>query len=226
MDLNRKQKIALTVAIVVVAAGVLTGGIYYTWLITPPSPPKTAEEGLKMMGSARFQHMASYRKTAYVEQTQKLMSQLSNEQRRNLFRQMRTDENVRKAMGEAHMAMMTQEAVNFAKASPADRIKMLDAAITREEQMRQAWAGRRPGGPSTQPDQGRPGGRRDQAGPGGSRGPGGPGGPGRGDFRARMQQFVEHGNPQMAGLMREYRRAIHERRAQLGLPDHRPRPNR
>ncbi|MFA5864738.1 MAG: hypothetical protein WC975_08625 [Phycisphaerae bacterium] len=228
MNMSKKQKIGLTVLLTVVGVSVLTAGIYYTWLITPLGPPKTAAEGVKTLTSARFKRLPEYRKIAYMEQTQNLVSKLPENQRHDIFRQMGNNEASRNAMREAMMAMMTKQAVDYAKAPPADRLKILDAAIDREEQMRSRRGQRRPRDNTTAGERpGRPGGQG-IGNPGGP-GPGGPGRPGGqgggrgpGNFRARMQQMAEHGNPQQMALMVEFRHAMQQRRAQRGLSTGRP----
>jgi len=37
-----------------------------------------------------------------------------------------------------------------------------------------------------------------------------------------MKRFIQEGNPQIPGLMREFHQAIQERRKQRGLPDRFP----
>lgn len=218
--MTKKQKIGLSVLLSVAGISVLTGGIYYTWLITPPGPPKTAQEGVKTMGSARFARLPDYRKSAYMEQTRELIGKLPEDQRRDLFRQIRDDDAARREMERGFRAMMTKQVMDFAKASPADQVKLLDAAIDREEQMRAMWGGRRgPDGPRDgNAGIGRPGGPGGPPGQGPGRG--GPGGPDRGNRRARMHQMIEQGNPQHFALMRQFRQAMEMRRAQRGLPAH------
>jgi hypothetical protein len=215
--MTKRQKIGLAALLSVAGVSVLTGGIYYTWLITPPGPPKTAEEGVKTIGSARFARLPDYRKSAYMEQTRDLVMRLPQDQQREIVRQFHDNEAVHRQMEQGFRAAMTKQVMDFAKASPEDRLKLLDAAIDREEQMRSMWGGGRgPGGPPGGGGFGRPG----QGGPGAqgqAPGRGGPGGPGHGNWQARMQQMVEHGNPQQFALMRQFRQAVEMRRAQRGL---------
>jgi hypothetical protein len=209
-DFNKNKKLWVAV-LVLVGAGTLSGGVYYTWLITPPGPPKTAQEAMKTIGSARFDRMPDYRKQEYMEQAGKLFREMPDDQRRKLWHDGEGNPQVHKAMETMRENFMDQRLNEFAKATPEDRIKMLDQMIDMQEKMRKM--GRGPwGGPPG-------GGQGAGAGQGGDhhRG-GGPGHHDPGRMRERIKRMAEQGNPQRAGLRMEFFKAMQERRIQRGLP--------
>jgi len=216
MNVNRKK--ILTVVLVLVSAGVLTGGVYYTWLITPPGLPKTAQEGLKTIGSARYERLPEYRKQDYLQRTQELMAKMPEQERQQLMQESRDNPAMRQSFRAIGENFLNQRLMEYAKASPEDRVKMLDAIIDAQEKG-QGFFGPRGGGPGGM-------GRRDQPRASGNsspqNGPRGdhPRGPGHGGrMRQRMQHFAQEGNPQRAGLMGEFFEAMRQRRIERGLPE-------
>jgi len=208
------KKRILVGLLVVASAGALAGGVYYTWLITPPRLPSTAEEGLQAMGTARYRRLADYRKQAHVTRTQELVRKMSDKDRGELFRRVRTDEGLRRAIREFRETEMVQRMREYTRGSPAEKIKLLDEDIDRQERWRAERQSRRQ---QAQRD-GTVRDRRDGRGEGR--------GPGRAGFQQRIQRRIEHGNPQRMALRMEYFRAIRERRKQRGLPDRPPGPPR
>jgi hypothetical protein len=214
MDFQKNKKLWVA-ALILAGAGTLSGGVYYTWLITPPGLPKTAQEAMKTIGTTRYERMPDYRKQAYMEQAQKLFHEMPEDQRRALWQDGERNPAVRDAMREMHENAMTKRMEDFAKAAPAERIKLLDQFIDQMEKGgmgRGPWGGR-PGGPGGGPGNG----AADRRG-----GPGGPGGPGHqhgpGHMRDRIKHMAQEGNPQRAALRGEFFQAIQERRKQRGLP--------
>lgn len=213
---SRKKKIVLISLLVLASGGVLSGGIYYTWLITPPGAPKTAEQALKTIGSARFERMPEYRKAQYFEQTQKLLEQIPQEKRQQMIQETMKDPEMRESLHAVHENTMNQQMIKFANASPQERTKMLDEIIDNMQSGR-GMGGMgfgRPGGP---PPGGGRAGQAGQGGPGRPNGPGGPGGPGRGNFRERMQRRIQEGNPQRMAMRMEFMRAVRQRMEQRGI---------
>jgi hypothetical protein len=220
MNLNfdgQKKKIVLTGLLVLVSASILSGGIYYTWLITPPGQPKTAQEGLKTISSARFERMPEYRKTEYLEQTQKLLEKIPQEQRGKMMEEAIKDPNMRESLHAVHENTMNQQMVKFANATPQERTKMLDEMIDAMQSGRGfgGMGGMGRGGPGG-PGRG-PGDRAGQGGQGRPNGPGGHGGPGRGNFRERIKHMTQEGNPQRMALRGEFMRAMQQRMEQRGI---------
>ncbi len=220
--MNFRNKKFLVAALSLVGVGTLSGGVYYTWLITPPGLPKTAQEAMKTIGSARYERMPDYRKQEYLEQAQKLFHEMPEDQRRALWQGGRDNQAVHQAMREMHENAMDKRMTEFAKATPEQRTKMLDEIIDQMEKGgpgRGFWGGR-PGGPGGGPGPG------NQPGPGAAGGnnprPDRHGGPGHrhdpGQMRNRVKHMAQEGNPQRAALRTEFFRAIQERRQQRGLP--------
>jgi len=215
-DLKKNKKL-LIVVLILVGAGTLSGGIYYTWLITPPGPPKTAQEAMKTIGSARFERLPDYRKQEYMEQARKLFDAMPEDQRRQLWQNGQQNEAFRNEMRAMRENAMDQRMTDFASATPEERTKILDQMIDMQE--KGGW-GRPGGGPPRgqgqggQPTANAPQGQGPQGGHRG--GPGGRHDPGR--MRNRIKRMAERGNPQRAGLRTEFFKALNERRAQRGLP--------
>lgn len=202
---ERKKKILAGIGILV-GIIVLAGGIYYTWLIIPPSLPKTPEEGIKLMQSARFKRLPEYRKEEYIEHIAESLEKMEPEKRRELFEKYREDESIRESMRILAENRMRKMVLEYAKASPEQRIEILDRAIDFMAAMRQ-----RPRGVSSRPsaDSNRREARRDDSqGPRRSR---------RGGFRNRMMQRVERGNPQITGLVSEFFMALRQRMKERGI---------
>ena len=212
---SQRKKILLTTLLVLASAGILSGGIYYTWLITPPGAPKTAEEGLKTISSARFERMPEYRKTEYLEQTQNLLQAIPEEQRHEMIRQTMRDPDMRGSLRAVHENTMNQQMVKFANASPQEKTQMLDEIIDDMQSGKGFGRMGPPGGP------GGPRGERGaqaQAGQGGqARQDGNRPRGGRGNFRQHMQRRIQEGNPQRMAMRMEFMRAIRQRMEQRGI---------
>ncbi len=204
--MNMKKKIIIA-ALAVFGAATLASGVYYTYLITPPPMPETAEQAVKTMGSARFERLPDYRKAEYATQARKLIQELPDEERREFRENMRNDESLRRNFRQVGMTAMIDRARNFAKAAPEDRIKILDEEIDRRERRRTERRRQRSD--------------RGDARPGGDRRQGRRGGGDRQARRARMREHIQdriqHGNPQTGALRGEYFRAMRARREQRGL---------
>ena len=196
MVLSRRHLNKKVVAGVLLATGilVLTGGVYATLWLIPPPIPETPEQALEIIGTSRFERMPEYRKTEYLGQAKRLLDGLSQEQRRDLFQQVRVDETVRQALGRVRQHGVVQRALAFANATAEDRVQMLDAQIDRMEERRAMWRANRP----------------DAAGRHGRSEGGRHGWAGR--FREGIQARFEHGNPQINALVGEYFRAMRQRR--------------
>ena len=206
MRFSRKT---FAIVMTVVGVAVLTGGLYYAWLITPPPMPETAEEGLATIGSSRYQRLPEYRKAEYLTRTRELMGNLSDEQRRAMFERRRTDESIRDSMREVRRDMMRQRIVEFARAAPHERKKILDQAIDMQEAMRQRMDNR----PRPERTRGEGGGDRSNRGDRGDR---------RGRMRDHIQNRIEQGNPQMGAMRMEFFKEMRERREERGLPNRGP----
>lgn len=186
--------------LLVFSLGVLGWGIHYVWLHTPPAPPRTAQEAIATIGSARFQQMPQVRRDQYLDQAHQLLEAMPQDARRKLFESMRGNPKVRQAFMQMRMQEMTQRVLAFARADPATRQKMLDEDIDHMQQ-RMAQRQNRPAAPPGNPPGNRPG--------------------NRGNWRAHLpqhiDQHIQNGNPQMAGLMHEFHKAMMQRLQQRGI---------
>lgn len=196
MDMGRwtLRKKLLVGLLVVLAGASVAGGSYYAWLINPPPMPQSPEQALATIGSKRYQRMPDYRQREYLDQAQRLFDELPQAQRMELFEQARTDPQVRQSMRQVRQQMMVQRAVEFARADPEARTQMLDEQIDRWEEMRANWSRRNRNSDGDR--------RRRHHGP---------------EFRQRMMERFEHGNPQINSLIGEYFRAMRQRRAERGM---------
>ncbi len=196
------RKIVLVTVLVVAAVATLAVGGYYTWLISPPPLPQTPDDVLAVIGSARYERLPDYRKQQYLTEAERLMRDMPDEQRQQWMQKVRGDEGARDAMRQVWRQMMTQRAIEFARADPARRAEILDEDMARMEQMRQRRNQMR--GENNGGDQNTGGGR------------GGRPGPNRADFRDHIEERFQHGNPQINALIGEYHRARRQRREQAG----------
>lgn len=184
-----KKKILIGLLVVAGAAS-LVGGSYYTWLLNPPKLPKTAAEGLALIGSARYERMPDYRKAEYLDRTAQLMQELRPEEHQEL----RSDLNPGD-LRQFWQQRMMQRVLEFANADPQHRNRLLDEAIAQSGR----WRGQHRGRSEGNDEQDRT--RR------------------QGVFRSRMQEHIQKGNPQTGALMGEYFRAVRQRRRERGIED-------
>ena len=188
---RKTKKIVLIILLSLIGVSTLSGGIYYTWLITPPAPPTTPQEAIDLVKSPRFERLPDSRKKEYLDQTRRLIENMPEEQWHKFFTKMREDPKTRDSMRKAMEIRMNQTAQEYAKATPERRVEMLDEIIDQMEAHRgQMGAGR--------------GGR------------GGPGGR-SGNFTNRINQRAQEGNPQLAGLHREFHQALRARMEERGI---------
>ena len=206
-----KKKVLVSL-LALIAMGVLAGGVYATWLMTPPGMPTTPEEAAALIKSPRFQRLSAERKADYMERMRELMEGMTDDQRQALFEQYRGDREFFEARREVMTEMMNQRAREFAVADPATRLAILDETLQRLESARGF---------------GRPRGRE-----GGDRRERGERPEMTEEQRAEMQQRREErmaqrvnemqeraatGNPQDAALRTEFRNALRARAQQLGI---------
>lgn len=162
-----KKKI-LVGLLVATGVAVLTGGVYATWLMTPPGMPTTAEEAAEMLTSARFQRLPIERKEAYIARMRELISEMDDEQRRAFFEANRDNDELREVTREVFQEVVMNRAREYAAADPNVRLAMLDETIDEMLAAGQGFrrggfgfAGRGAGGPGGQGQRG-PGGNDGQ----------------------------------------------------------------
>lgn len=221
--MKKKLKVA---ALLLLAVGVLFGGIYYTWLITPPGIPDDPKELAKVMASARYKRLPDDRKQIYIDKLSQLTKAMDESQRREMWQQGRSDPAMRDAMREVREKEMAKRMKDYFRASKEEKTRKLDEFIDMMQTMRQQRSERSAGE------------RREQGGPGqgqvgqGGQGQGGGGGEGgeggnqnnRPDPMQRMQERAEKGNAQQQAMMGEFMRAIRQREQERGIQHNPPPP--
>lgn len=192
-NLRNKTHKKMLVGLLVVLAGIsVVCGSYYAWLINPPPTPQSAEQALATIGTSRYQRMPDYRQREYLAQTRRLFEELPQDERITLFERSRTDQAVRRSIRQLREQMMVQRVIEYAQADPQTRSQILDKQIDRWQKMRSDRASR-----NRDLDKNRS--RR------------------RPEFHHRIQNYYEHGNPQINSLISEYFRAMRQRRAERGM---------
>lgn len=196
------KKKTTVIALGVLAPVVLASGLYYAYLITPPPMPETFDQAIDTMDSARFKRLPDYRKAEYATQARRLFAELPRERQEEIGRQMGDDETLRRMRREMGRGADVERYKAFSRASRQEKIRTLDAEIARQEAQR-AERQERPRQSDAQ--------RQTRA------------GEQRGTQSATqvVRRMVQQDNPQTGafGLGAEYRRALKERRKQLGLPE-------
>ena len=104
---STKTKRLVTSAAIVITLGAITGCIWAASAFSTPGLPKTAEEALAVLGSAKFERMSNDRKSAYADEAGRLFRELPEEDRRDMFR----DQEQRDAM----RALMEQRMHDMAR---------------------------------------------------------------------------------------------------------------
>lgn len=179
------------IALLIVAMAVLGSGAAYAFWPTPkPAMPETMEDVKALIDSPSYKALSTEQKRPYIEKVGELMRDSDRGQRRELM----GDDASRAAMFEMMRTMMADRAKQFALADEAVREAMVDEAI--------AFLGNRGGG-------NRGGGDRpelteeEKA-------------ERRKERESHVEQWVNEGNGQEAALIREYWKAIAQRREETG----------
>jgi hypothetical protein len=157
---------------------------------------------------------------AKIEQLREQMDGATDEQRRELWGQMREayrslPEDARQQLSDQRRQRWEareQKFLNeFFAMTPAEQIAKVDEQLKQEEERRKQWAQRRA--------------QRSQQGNQGARNGGQRGGRGRGsrDSLERRKSYLDRTSPQTRAQRSEYRRMRDARRQALGLPDRRRR---
>jgi hypothetical protein len=196
------------IALFLVVAGVVYWTVNYVIEHTPLPAPADHREALANLTTARFKNMPQPRQMEYLMQTSSLLEAVPMEERRELFAQMNIPQETR---NQIWVSREFNNAVRFALAATVEeKNRMLDEQIDRMQarirerrlMMQQMEAGA--GGPNG------PGGQDEQAGFQSLDEL-------RAQARAQIAASFESGNPQLAQLNAEYRRAMSERMAERGL---------
>ena len=127
-----KKKLLVGI-LALIAIAVLTGGIYMTWLLSPPPPPQTMAESVVLLKSPRFKRLPGERKTEYMQHISELRKQMDPAQRQVFREQHRDDHEYFQARREVWTEMIHQHVRKFAQADPAQRTVILDGILQRIE---------------------------------------------------------------------------------------------
>ncbi len=194
MTTETKKRIGAGV-LAVVAAGVLSGGIYVWWLFTPPPMPQTVDEARAVLTSSRFANLSSDRQADYARRIRELLVDLDDEQRQAFFDQVRADEELRKTLRDVQRQMIIDRAKRYALADELEKQLILDELMAEFMQMRSMWARRRAEDrqPMTEEQRAE---RREQR---------------RNEMIERMGESAATGNPQHGPLVGQMMRDLRDR---------------
>lgn len=209
---------AIQAAVVIAVVAVL-----WLWYSGPSRQMQTVRAMQQELFSAPRDALPPEERKEKFEALRAERDKLSDEEKRDL----------RKEMGEQFLAKRNAEAVAYLHMTPAERRKVVDERIAREQEWQKKFAAAenaRPAG-APGPNNANPGGG--PGGPGGGPGgPGnGPGGPGRKssspeDRDNRRREFLLNTSPEARAGMDQMRLDMAVRRTQLGLPPTSDRPRR
>lgn len=173
-------------ALVVIAAVVLSSGLAYTyWPTGMPVMPETMADVPTLLESRAYSNLTPEQRRPYVKRVSELMRNSDREQRREL---MQNSEQSRDAMRDMFKQMMVDRAKQFALADDAARAQMLAQDRARmEAMMKRRGEGKDSGGRGDRPE---PTEEEKQA--------------RRDEHESRIEGWVNEGNGQDWALMQEY----------------------
>ena len=114
-DWTKARKFAVGTAATLLAIGALGAGVYFAWDNRPVSLPKTAEEAVAVINSGRVERLSADRKRQYYAEASRLMEDVPEESRREMFR----DEESRDAMRQVMMEQMDNSMREIARGNAA-----------------------------------------------------------------------------------------------------------
>lgn len=197
------KKWVLTIALTVVAAGVLGGGLYYWWLITPPPMPQNADEAAALITSSRFKRLSPDRKLAYAAKIRQIGESLDDAEKKRLKDEYGDDPEIKAAMRELGEQFVIDMARSYAQAPPAQQRFILDTVIGMMEQQRLKREAKGDQ-PPTDDQLAKREERREQ-------------------FVSDMASRAATGNPQHSAYIGGFLKGLQHRRQELGLPKWEPR---
>ncbi|MEM6550898.1 MAG: hypothetical protein AAF750_01990 [Planctomycetota bacterium] len=201
------RKRILAGGLIALAVASLTGAGYYFWMVSPPPMPDTIEEARAVMVSDRYARLPEERKRAYQERFVQIVRELPEQERDQVFAQMREDPEFRDAAREARRAEMIARIREWWEAPVDQRDAIMDRQLAEQAGRR----GGRPGGggggggggdrpqrpDDTRTDEQREADRAER----------------RNRLRERIEDSFSNGNPQEQAMMGEYFRSRRERSA-------------
>lgn len=218
-DWSGRKKALVGAAAGLAAVGAVALGVWAFQAARPLPMPRTSEQAIAVLKSAKFERLPSARKVQITAEARRLLGDLPPEQRRELFR----DEDNRDAMRNLMEASFEETARRYARGEDLDAIRR-DMGL--------------PGGPGMRgPRDGQPRDRGDAPPADGARPPG-DGGDGGGmtdeqreaqraermaRFQERLANFFNTGSAQSGALRQEmFKRMRAEREASGQRPPARP----
>lgn len=206
-DWSGKKKGLIGAAVGLVAIGAVTLGVWAFQRARPLPMPRTTEQAIAVLKSDKFDRLSNARKEQISSEARRLLADLPDDQRRELFR----DDESRDAMRNLMEASFEEASRKYARGEDLDAIRRGMGF---------------PGGPGM----GRPPGTR------GDRPPGDGARPDRGDrpeptpeeraqrmaqFQQRMANYFNSGSAQSSALRQEFFKRMRAEREAGGTP---PRP--
>jgi len=204
----RIRKWLLTSLLAIGSVAAVSYGIYYVWLTTPPAMPETLTDAVEVANSPRYRQLSPQRKEAYQSRIMELFREADDTEREALREKMRDQPELRRGTREVMREQMMDRVRQFAAAERADRKKILDEDIDRMQAMfrNRPDRGDRDGGGPPRGERNADDGERRQR-------------PDRSNWRDRIQNRIEQGDPQRQALMMEYWQALRDRMEERGI-DH------
>lgn len=219
-DWTQKQRKIAAIAGCCMCFGLLAAAVWFAMWMQPPGLPTTADEAIKVMNSSKFERLDEQRKDEYTEAAMALFANLPPDQRRDLFRNEESREQMRKAF-ERQMEEGLRKWAKGDQQSPFSGMPWggpggpggggpRPDGERGDRPQRDPNNPDQPGGPNGGPGGGGPNGGG--GGPGGGRGPGGDPNARRDGAERRMAERVGKGNPQANGLGAQARQAMQKSR--------------
>lgn len=220
-DWNQKQRKIAAIAGCCLCLAMLAGAAWLAMWMQPPALPTTADEAIKVMASSKFENLDEQRKAEYREAAATLFAQLPWEERRKMFQ----DEKTRDEMRAAFEQQMESGLRKWAKGDQDSPFSGMPwggpggggpggPRPDGERRPRDPNNPDQPGGPNGGPGGGGPNGGPNGGGQGGGNGRGPAGDPNarRDGAERRMAERVGKGNPQANGLGAQARQAMQKSR--------------
>jgi len=200
---SERRRLVVAIGASVIALAVLIGGVMVARAGTPPKLPTTIDQAVNVMNSSKYRNLDGDRKQQYAEAATRLMRDLSEEERHELFQ----DDDARQAIRAAFRQQMDDMARRVARGESLQDL-MGDSPFGR-------WGGR-PGGQRRDGDRRPDDANHDPNRDGNREG----GGQNRGQRMAgRMGNMIQSGNAQRNALRMEMMQQMRAQRESPRGPD-------
>ena len=200
MTTTRKRIVVLGTIILLGAAGAGIGVAFWPREAEPSiNLPQTAEEGFRVAASEEFAKLPDYRQEAYRREVQRLVAELTEEQRQAMFLKYKGSREFVKGIREIQYDPVKLAMQQFYKASPENRTAVLDGLIDQMERFR-ALGGF---GRSTNQSGNNPSGTSPEL---------------RDYMKQRIESQIQEGDPKETAKTMEFMKQFRGRRIERGLP--------